>query len=143
MQGNAQRKAVTMAGRRKAKRAAKAEAKALHKRQSRGKTAWKLFDRAATTAAAVAAPKVSQLAWRTLSGRTPPQSARHPDVSAKEAVTWALVGGGLAEVTKIAIRRGAANYWKRSTGNLPPGMKPVQGQSSPGSAETQPAQSLQ
>lgn len=129
-----------MAGRRKAKKAAKAAEKALRMQQDRGKTAWKLFDRAATTAAAVAAPKISQFAWRTLSGRTPPQSARNPDVSAREALTWALVGGGLAEATKVAIRRGAANYWKRSTGNLPPGMKPVKAKSS---SVDQPAQSLQ
>lgn len=114
-----------MGGRRKAKKAAKAAEKALKKDQNRGKAAWKLFDRAATTAAAVAAPRVSQIAWRTISGRTPPKSARNPEVSAREAMTWALVGGALAEATKVAIRRGAASYWKRSTGNLPPGMKPT------------------
>jgi hypothetical protein len=119
-----------MIGRRTKETAAAAAQKA-PKQQSRGKTAWKLFDRAAVTAAAIAAPKVSQVAWRTLSGRTPPVSGRHPDVSAKEAITWALVGGGLAEATKIAIRRAAASYWKRSTGTLPPGMKPVEPQQQP------------
>jgi hypothetical protein len=135
-----------MIGRRKKDTAAAPKSPKSPTKQNRGRAAWKLFDRAATTAAAFAAPKVSQVAWRTLSGRNPPKSGRHPDVAAKEAIAWAMVGGGLAEATKIAIRRAAATYWKRSTGSLPPGMKPVANHApadGPTSASPQPRQSLQ
>lgn len=90
-----------------------------------GKRTWKLMDRGATVVGGMLATRATAVAWRGLSGKQPPNSGRHPEVSTREAVLWAIVGGGLTELVKTGIRRGTATYWVRSTGDLPPGMKPL------------------
>ena len=83
------------------------------------------MDRASTIAAGLIAHRLTALTWRVATGKKPPTSTPHPDVSNAEAVTWAVLAGAGIELTKVLIRRGTANYWVRSTGNLPPGMKPL------------------
>lgn len=90
-----------------------------------GKGTWKLMDRGATIAAGLIAQRATMLAWRAVTGKKPPTTGRHPEVSTREAVTWAIVGGAMVELVKVATRRGAATYWVKSTGQLPPGMKPL------------------
>ncbi|MFI5428790.1 DUF4235 domain-containing protein [Aeromicrobium sp. UC242_57] len=58
-------------------------------------------------------------------GQEAADDGRHPEVSTREAVAWAVVGGAMVELVKVATRRGAATYWVKSTGQLPPGMKPL------------------
>ncbi len=94
-------------------------------KKSGGRGAWKVLDRTSSIAAGLLAREVSQWSWRVATGRKPPIAGRHPEVDAKEAVAWAVVGGALVELVKLLVRRGAADYWVRSTGKLPPGMKPV------------------
>jgi len=93
-----------------------------------GKRTWKLMDRAATVVGGALATRATAVAWRGLSGKQPPATGRHPDVSTREAVLWAIVGGSVTELVKTGIRRGTASYWVRSTGELPPGMKPLASQ---------------
>lgn len=90
-----------------------------------GKGAWRLMDRGSSMAAGALAGRVSALTWKLVTGKKPPVNGRHPDVSTKEAVAWAVIGGATIELVKVAVRRGTATYWVRSTGNLPPGMKPL------------------
>lgn len=90
-----------------------------------GKGAWRLMDRGAAIAAGALAGKISALTWKAATGKKPPVNGRHPDVSTKDAVAWAIIGGATIELVKVAVRRGTANYWVRSTGKLPPGMKPL------------------
>ncbi|MCW2800641.1 MAG: hypothetical protein JWQ70_2113 [Aeromicrobium sp.] len=90
-----------------------------------GKGAWRLMDRGSTIAAGILAQRVAATVWRAATGRKPPVNGRHPDVRTGEAVAWAVVGGGLAELVKVAVRRGTSTYWVKSTGHLPPGMKPL------------------
>ena len=90
-----------------------------------GKGAWRLMDRASALVAGMLAARISEAAWRVATGKKPPASGRHPDVGAREAVAWAVVGGALIELVKVVVRRWTANYWVRSTGKLPPGMKPL------------------
>lgn len=113
-----------MGRKRKAAKAAAAEKKIADRDAELAKKAWGAFDGAAATAAGIAGPRVSAAAYRALAGKKPPKKTRNPEVDAREALVWALIGGGLAEATKVAIRRGAARYWVKSTGELPPGMKP-------------------
>lgn len=89
------------------------------------KSAWKLMDRGSSVAAALLAREVSALTWRAATGRKPPTTDRHPDTDAKEAVAWAVVGGALAELVRVLVRRSTATYYVKSTGHLPPGMKPL------------------
>lgn len=95
------------------------------KAKAGGKGAWRVMDRGSALAAGLLAQRVSAIAWRTATGKKPPTSGRHPDVSTREAVAWAVVGGAIIELVKVGVRRGTATYWVRSTGKLPPGMKPL------------------
>lgn len=91
------------------------------------KATWKMLDRGSSIASGLLAHRVAMVAWRGFTGRKPPINGRHPDVGTGEAVAWAMVGGALVEVVRIGVRRGATTYWTRSTGELPPGMKPLKG----------------
>lgn len=104
-----------------------------------GKSAWRLMDRAATIASGLLATRVAAVAWRGVTGRAAPTLTRHPDVSTREAVAWAVVGGALVELVKMLIRRGVAVYWVRSTGDLPPGMKPLAKTTGPAPKEPVPS----
>lgn len=93
--------------------------------RGRGRGAWKALDAGSGLLAAALAPRVSNVAWRLATGRKPPRHTRHPDLSTKEAVAWAAVGGATVQVVRTVLRRSAASYWVRSTGGLPPGMRPL------------------
>lgn len=90
-----------------------------------GKGAWKVMDRGSSLAAGALAGRISALTWRAVTGKQPPLNGRHPEVSTKDAVAWAIIGGATIELVKVAVRRGTATYWVNSTGTLPPGMKPI------------------
>lgn len=103
-----------------------AEAATTPKTKAPGKSAWRLMDRGSSLVAGMLAQRASVLAWRAVTGRKPPSSGRHPDVTTGEAVAWAVVGGAIIELVKVGVRRGTATYWVKSTGHLPPGMKPLE-----------------
>ncbi|MEV7396202.1 DUF4235 domain-containing protein [Aeromicrobium sp. NPDC092404] len=103
-----------------------AEAAATPKTKAPGKSAWRLMDRGSSLVAGLLAQRASVLAWRAVTGKKPPSSGRHPDVTTGEAVAWAVVGGAIIELVKVGVRRGTATYWVKSTGQLPPGMKPLE-----------------
>jgi hypothetical protein len=90
-----------------------------------GRGTWRVMDRGSSVAAGLLATRAAALAWRAVTGKKPPTSGRHPEVSTREAVAWAMLGGGLIELVKVGVRRGTATYWVKSTGRLPPGMKPL------------------
>ncbi|OUZ08399.1 hypothetical protein BHE97_14170 [Aeromicrobium sp. PE09-221] len=81
------------------------------------------MDAGATMVGAVLAPRVSNAAWRAVTGRKPPSSSRHPELSTAEAIAWAAIGGAVIQIVRTVVRRGVATYWVKSTGDLPPGMK--------------------
>ncbi len=112
----------------KAKHADKllAEAATTPKTKAPGKSAWRLMDRGSSIVAGLLAQRASVLAWRAVTGKKPPSSGRHPDITTGEAVAWAVIGGAIIELVKVAVRRGTATYWVKSTGHLPPGMKPLE-----------------
>jgi hypothetical protein len=89
------------------------------------KQAWKLMDMGSTVAATAASREVPALAWRVATGRKPPVAAKNPDAPMREIVLWSFIGGGLAELTRVLIKRSTAAYWVKSTGHLPPDMKPL------------------
>lgn len=91
-----------------------------------GKGAWKLMDRGATIASGVLARKISALTWQTATRRKPPADSSHPDTDVREVVAWAVIGGATVELVKVMVHRGATSYWMRSTGELPPGLTPLE-----------------
>lgn len=87
-----------------------------------GSAAFKVMDKAGVVVTGMLVPQVAAAAWRFTTGRKPPSEARHPQISGREAVAWAVFTGVTTEVAKLLVRRGAARYWVRSTGQLPPGL---------------------
>ena len=97
------------------------------------KQVWKAMDRGSTVAASVLGARASQLTWKLATGKTPPKDKKNPEADLREVAAWAFVGAGLTELVRVLIKRGAASYWVKSTGHLPPGMKPVKKGQTPGS----------
>ncbi|MEO6470709.1 MAG: DUF4235 domain-containing protein [Aeromicrobium sp.] len=95
------------------------------KKKSGGKGTWKMMDRASTIVAGMIAQRVSSAAWHAATGKKPPTNTRHPEVGKAEAITWAVLAGVVVELSKVLIRRWTSDYWVKSTGKLPPGMKPL------------------
>lgn len=90
-----------------------------------GKGAWKALDTSSAILATVLAPRIAQLVWRLVSGRKAQASAslRNPEVGTVEAVASTAIVAAVVAVVRLLLRRGAARYWVKSTGSLPPGMK--------------------
>ncbi|MBA2640207.1 MAG: DUF4235 domain-containing protein [Nocardioidaceae bacterium] len=91
-----------------------------------GKRLWKVYSKGSTLLAGVIALRLTETTWQLATHRKAPNDPEHPDINAREAITWALLSGVTAELTKILISRKTAQYWVRSTGNLPPGMDPLE-----------------
>lgn len=95
------------------------------KQKPSGKRTWKMMDRGATLLSGIAGRKVLAVVWHAAVGKKPPTNTRHPELSNREAIAWAIFGGAGSELARVLIRRQTASYWVRSTGKLPPGMKPL------------------
>jgi hypothetical protein len=95
-------------------------------RKKAGKGLWKVYSKGATVLAGVVALRLTDATWRLATHRKAPNDPEHPDVRAREALTWALLSGVTAELTKVVVSRKTAQYWVRSTGHLPPGMDPLE-----------------
>jgi hypothetical protein len=81
--------------------------------------------RSATTFVAVALTKrVVDSGWRIVTGNEPPTEPEDPDLTWKEAISWALASGVGIAVARLLATRQAAQMWRRWTGELPPGFRP-------------------
>lgn len=87
------------------------------------KQVWKAMDRGSSVASAVLARQVSERAWKLATGKRPPSEKTNLDPNLREIALWAFVGGGVAELVRVLVKRSTATYWVKSTGHLPPGMK--------------------
>ncbi len=98
-----------------------------HASTSRGsKQLWKVYSKGATVLSGVLTLRLAQTTWQLATRRKPPIAPEHPDTAVREAIAWAVLSGVTAELVKIAVSRRTAQYWVRSTGNLPPGMDPLE-----------------
>ncbi len=81
---------------------------------------WSVFSIVSAVGAAAVAKKVLNTSWRAATGKNPPSNPSDPDVDIWEAVVWATLSGTLIAVARLLATRRAANYYARSTGQLPP-----------------------
>jgi hypothetical protein len=95
-------------------------------RKRPSKRLWSLYSKSASVLAAVSSAQAVNLVWRASLGRKAPASPENPEVTMREAVAWAIVSGSAAQLARIVATRRAVDYWVRSTGQLPPGIKPSQ-----------------
>jgi hypothetical protein len=84
---------------------------------------WSVFSLVSALGAAAIAKKALNTGWRAATGKNPPANPADPDVDMKEAVVWAMVSGTLIALARMLATRRAANYYARSTGQLPPELR--------------------
>ncbi|MCW2809118.1 MAG: hypothetical protein JWQ93_3073 [Marmoricola sp.] len=84
---------------------------------------WSIFSLAAALLGATVARKGLTKAWQTATGKNPPANPADPDVDLWEAVLWAVVSGTAVQLARMLATRRAANYYAKSTGHLPPGLR--------------------
>jgi hypothetical protein len=87
-------------------------------------TVWTVFSLAAGLSAAALTRKLLDRSWKVAAGKNPPENPADPDVSLGEAVVWASVTGAAVALARMLAQRRAADYYQRSTGHLPPGLRP-------------------
>ncbi|TIC86634.1 DUF4235 domain-containing protein [Nocardioides sp. GY 10127] len=87
----------------------------------------KAYSTAATVSAvgaAFVARKVLTSTWQAATRRKPPANPADPDVEMWEAVLWAVSTGAVVAVARMLAQRRVAEYYRKSTGELPPGLEP-------------------
>jgi len=85
--------------------------------------AWSAFAVLSTLVATVVARKAMTASWKVATGKEPPANPAHPDVSMAEAVAWATASGVAVGLARMLASRKAADYYRRSTGHLPPNLE--------------------
>lgn len=87
--------------------------------------AWRLIGTGSAIVATIAARKLLTFAYEKGAGKNPPTNPESPETTVREAIVWALVSGATVGVARLLATRQVANYWRRSTGHLPPGLEEV------------------
>jgi len=90
-----------------------------------GSKGYTLLGLVATLGATMVARKAMTATWRLSTGKQPPSNPEHPDVSIGEAAAWAVVSGVAVGLARMLATRKAAEYYRRSTGHLPPNLEDV------------------
>ncbi len=88
-----------------------------------GSKVWSVMALGSTLASATVAKKALDSTWRAATGKTPPSNPADPDVDLWEAVAWAALSGTFIALAKMLATRKAAQYYQKSTGDLPPGLR--------------------
>jgi hypothetical protein len=86
---------------------------------------WRVLGGGGAVLAGVAARKALTSGWQLSTGKPPPSNPEHPDTTWPEAVAWAVLSGAVVGTARMLAARKAADYYRRSTGHLPPKMREV------------------
>ena len=81
---------------------------------------WSAMSLISALGAATVARQLLDKGWQLSTGRKPPANPADPDVHVWEAITWSVVTGASVAVVRMLAQRRAANYYVKSTGELPP-----------------------
>ncbi len=89
-----------------------------------GPLVWRVLGTGAAALATSVATKVVSKGWEVAVGRPAPDDPNHPeDVAWKEAVIFAALSGLVVGAARVAATRKAAQYYAKSAGHLPAGMR--------------------
>jgi hypothetical protein len=81
--------------------------------------AWKVFAAVAAVAANTAAKKVTTVTWRAATGGPPPANKHDPAYSAAQIAVFTIISSGLAGGFKAYAHHKAADFYIRSSGEVP------------------------
>lgn len=90
-----------------------------------GSAMFKILGTGGAVLSGFAARKVLTTGWKAATGSPPPANPEHPDTSWGEAIAWAVLSGALIGVARMLAARKAAEYYRHSTGHLPPDMQEI------------------
>jgi hypothetical protein len=90
-----------------------------------GAFTWKVMGLGSAILAGIAARKVLTAAWAKGTGEPPPANPESPHTTWPQAVGWAVASGAAIGLARMLAARKAADYYQKSTGNLPPGLEDV------------------
>jgi hypothetical protein len=97
---------------------------------------WTVFSLVSALLGAAVAKKVLNTSWRAATGKQPPANPADPDVDVWEAMAWAAASGTFVAIARMLASRRAAHYYVRSTGKLPPSLRPDDQRGAEPGAET-------
>ena len=86
---------------------------------------WRLLGGVSAILAGLAARKLLVVSWRRTTGKNPPANPAAPGTDWRKAIAYAAVSGAAMGLARMIATRKAANYYRKSTGHLPPGMEEV------------------
>ncbi len=84
---------------------------------------WSVMSLVAALGGAAVAKKGLDAGWKAATGKQPPENPADPDIDVWEAVAWAAASGTFIALAKMVAQRRAADYYRRSTGTLPPPLR--------------------
>ena len=84
-----------------------------------GPLAWRVLGTGSAVLAGALAQKGLTAAWKLATGDDPPTVPEDPDTDWTEAIVWAVLSGAVLGVARLLATRRAAQYYIRSTGELP------------------------
>ena len=88
-----------------------------------GPLAWRVLGTGSAVLAAAVAQKALSAAWKLATGDDPPTVPEDPETGWTEAIAWAVLSGAVLGVARLLATRRAAQYYIRSTGELPKGLQ--------------------
>ena len=88
-----------------------------------GKLVWKFMGTGAAVVATLLADEALHAGWRMATGKKPPTTPEDPESNLREAVVWAAVSGAVIGLFRLVATRKAAQYYAKSTGELPAEMQ--------------------
>jgi hypothetical protein len=86
---------------------------------------WRLLGGISAVLAGIAVRKLLVTGWRQATGDNPPANPAAPGTRWREAIPYALASGAAMGLARLVATRKAADYYRKSTGHLPPGMEEV------------------
>ncbi len=92
-------------------------------KKNKGSLFWKLLGFAFAIPAGFAVRKVLDRVWMNVRGSAPPKNPAAPGTDWREALAWAAASGIAIAFGRLLAARGAAGFYKKLTGKLPPGLE--------------------
>jgi len=89
----------------------------------KGSLFWKLLGFAFAIPAGFAVRKMLDKTWMGVRGTAPPKNPAAPGTDWKDALAWAAASGIAIAIGRMLAARGAAGFYKKLTGKLPPGLE--------------------
>src|SRR5829696_1548402 len=95
-------------------------------RSAMGGPVWKLLSLAATVVATKVATDTAQKGWRLATGRNVPVKGDFEQERHRDVILFTAISSMAVAAARVAAERGAASYYRRSTGRLPKALEDEQ-----------------